>query len=125
MRLAWAAAVSALFAVACSTPSVKLNEGPREYAPTDYESVLKRWTRSDDLIVMTELDNVLTVTATYESWDFRWAYAVRYSDDYRLTVDQRSSFLERSLAESRSSHTFFVTLYAQHYKWNDLKVENP
>jgi hypothetical protein len=31
-------------------------EGPREYAPTDYENVLDRWTRSGDLIVMTELD---------------------------------------------------------------------
>ena len=125
MRLPWVVAVSALLAAACSTPSVKLNEGPREYAPTDYESVLKRWTRSEDLIVMTELDNVLTVTATYESWDFRWAYAVRYSDDYRLTVDQRETLLERSLAETHHTHTFFLALYAQHYKWNDLRAENP
>jgi hypothetical protein len=112
-------------AVGCSTPTVKLGEGPREYAPTDYELVLKRWTRSEDLIVMNELDNVLTVTATYESWDFRWAYAVRYADDYRLTVDQRTTLLERSLAETRNTHTFFIALYAQHYKWNDLRAENP
>jgi hypothetical protein len=128
----WSRALAGLFVVlagastaACSTPTVKLTEGPREYAPTDYEVVLKRWTRSEDLIVMNEMDNVLTVTATYESWDFRWAYTVRYADDYRLTVDQRRQLLERSLAETRKSHTFFVALYAQHFKWNDLKADNP
>jgi hypothetical protein len=46
---------------------------------------------------------VLTVTATYESWDFRWAYTVRYAEDYRLTIDQRHALLERSLAETRDA----------------------
>jgi hypothetical protein len=72
-----------------------------------------------------ETDNVLTVTATYESWDFRWAYVVRYAEDYRLTVDQRSALLERSLNESRSDHEFYVALYAQRPKWNDLNDEEP
>ena len=119
------AVLACLLGVGCTQPSVRLAEGPREYAPTDYESVLERWTRSDDLIVMTELDNVLTVTATYESWDFRWAYVVRYADDYRLTVDQRRALLERSLAETRETHTFYVALFAQHPKWSDLEAENP
>ncbi|MCC6903842.1 MAG: hypothetical protein IT377_33045 [Polyangiaceae bacterium] len=110
---------------ACAEPKVPLSEGPREYAPTDYEIVLDRWTRADDLVTATEMDNVLSVTATYESWDFRWAYVVRYADDYRLTVDQRRTLLERSLAESRSSHTFYVALYAQRHKWGDLGAENP
>jgi len=109
----------------CTQPKVPLTEGPREYAPTDYEIVLDRWTRSDDIVTVTELDNVLSVTATYESWDFRWAYVVRYADDYRLTVDQRRALLERSLAESRTSHTFYVALYAQRHKWGDLKADNP
>ncbi|MCK6534105.1 MAG: hypothetical protein L6Q84_14120 [Polyangiaceae bacterium] len=122
---------TALFALAacvlgaCAEPKVPLSEGPREYAPTDYEIVLDRWTRSDDLVTATEMDNVLSVTATYESWDFRWAYVVRYADDYRLTVDQRRTLLERSLAESRSSHTFYVALYAQRHKWGDLSAESP
>ena len=57
----------------CGEPSVRMAEGPREYAPTDYEIVLDRWTRKKDLVVTSQLDNVLTATATYESWDFRWA----------------------------------------------------
>ena len=117
--------VLCLGAAACSSPQVQLSEGPREYAPTDYEVVLKRWTREEDIIVASELDNVLGVTATYESWDFRWAYVVRYADDYRLTVEQRKVLLERSLAESRKTHQFYVALYAQRRKWDDLTAESP
>lgn len=114
-----------LASAGCARRTVRLAEGPREYAPTDYEVVLDHWTRSEDLIVVSEADNVLTVTATYESWDFRWAYTVRYADDYRLTVDQRRALLERSLSETRRTHTFYLALYAQRHKWNDLKADNP
>src|SRR5688572_31206927 len=71
---------------ACSAPQVSLAEEPREYVATDYEVVLARWTRTEHLIALSELDDLLTVTATFESWDFRWAYVVRYAQDYRLTV---------------------------------------
>lgn len=112
-------------ALGCSTASVRLSEGPREYVPADYDSVLQRWTRTNQLISMDELDNVLTATATYESWDFRWAYVVRYAQDYRLTVEQRTTLLERSLAETRVEHQFFVALYGQRHAWSDLKAEQP
>ena len=120
-----AAALSAFALSACSTPSVRLAEGPREYVAQDYDRVLQRWTRSTELLSMAELDNVLSVTATYESWDFRWAYVVRYAEDYRLTVEQRKSLLEGSLAESRREHEFFIALYAQKHKWGDLTHDNP
>jgi len=110
---------------ACAQKTVDVNEGPREYVATDYESVLRQWTRSTQLTNVSQMDNVLTVTATYESWDFRWAYAVRYAADYRLTVDQRHGFLERSLAETRDHHAFYVALYAQRHKWNDLTAREP
>jgi hypothetical protein len=119
-------AVAALGASAgCAQHKVSLGEGPREYVATDYETVLRKWTRSEQLITVSELDNVLTVTATYESWDFRWAYVVRYAEDYRLTVDQRRAVLEQSLAESRESHQFYVALYAQRYKWSELQMDQP
>ena len=109
----------------CSKSFVNLDEGPREYVAADYAGVLERWTRSDQLISMNELDNVLTVTATYESWDFRWAYTIRYAEDYRLTVAQRTTLLERSLAETRSEHQFYVALYAQRWPWSDLTLDSP
>lgn len=56
----------------CATRTVSLSEGPREYVATDYENVLRQWTRTEQLVSFSELDNFLTATATFESWDFRW-----------------------------------------------------
>lgn len=109
----------------CAPKAVNLSEGPREYVATDYDTVLRRWTRQAELTNVTQMDNVLNVTATYESWDFRWAYVVRYAEDYRLTVDQRHDLLQRSLAETHDSHTFYLALYAEKYKWNDLNARQP
>ncbi len=113
-----------MIAMGCAEPKVRLDEKPREYVATDYEGVLRAWTRSKQLLSLSELDNVLTVTATYESWDFRWAYVARYAEDYRLTVDQRRQLLERSLEESRQHHQFYVALYAQRWVWGDLSAAN-
>lgn len=118
------ALVLGLALTGCGAPKVSLAEGPREYVPTDYERVLNRWTRMEQLFVATELDDVLTVTATYESWDFRWAYVVRYAEDYRLTVDQRSALFDRSLSEVDHFHQFYLALYAQRHQWSDLTAEN-
>ncbi len=115
----------ALLGTGCAQEAVRLNEGAREYVATDYDGVLRQWTRSAQLTSLEAMDNVLTVTATYESWDFRWAYAVRYSEDYRLTVAQRHALLERSLAATRNRHEFYVALYAEKHKWNDLNAEQP
>ncbi|HWA74485.1 MAG TPA: hypothetical protein VG937_19200 [Polyangiaceae bacterium] len=109
----------------CGRKAVGLSEGPREYVATDYDTVLRHWTRSVELTNVTQMDNVLNVSSTYESWDFRWAYVVRYAEDYRLTIDQRHDLLERSLAETRDHHTFYVALYAEKYKWNDLTATQP
>lgn len=111
--------------VGCGAPTVSLGEGPREYAPTDYERILDRWTRTEQLFVASEPDDILTATATYESWDFRWAYVVRYAEDYRLTVDQRRALLARSLAEVDKVHQFYVALYAQRRSYSDLAAEKP
>lgn len=124
-RPSFLALVALVTLSACAPKAVDLREGPREYVATDYETVLRHWTRSTQLTTVNEMDNVLTVTATYESWDFRWAYVVRYAEDYRLTVSQRHELLERSLAQSREHHAFYVALYAQKHKWNDLTVSEP
>jgi hypothetical protein len=121
--LACAAAALSLLS-GCGAPLVSLTEGPREYVATDYERVLDRWTRTEQLFVPTELDDLLTVTSTYESWDFRWAYVVRYAEDYRLTVDQRKALFERSLNETEKYHQFYVALYAERHQWSDLTAEN-
>ena len=105
---------------ACTEPKVSLSAGPREYVPSDYTQVLKRWTRNESLIVLSELGDELNVTATYESWDFRWAYVVRYAADYRLTVEQRQELLEHTLHETADDHEFYVALYGTNWRWVDL-----
>src|SRR5260370_20553457 len=108
------------FLGACAEPRVSLVTGPREYVPSDYPQVLKAWTREQSLIELSELDNKLSVTATFESWDFRWAYVMRYAADYRLTLAQRRELLERTLRETMDDHEFYVALYGTNWRYTDL-----
>jgi len=124
----YAAPLALALAIAgCAEPKVSLQPGSREYVANDYGEVLKRWTRARSLVTLTELgglDDYLTVSATYESWDFRWAYVTRYAEDYRLTVEQRRSLRERTLAETRDVHQFYVALYGTNRRWTDLTKPN-
>jgi len=108
----------------CGDPKVAMGTGTREYVASDYPQVLKRWTRNASLIVVSELDDLLTVTATYQSWDFRWAYVIRYAQDFRLTVDQRRTLLETTLNETRDEHSFYIALYGSNRRWTDLSRPN-
>ncbi|WP_240488508.1 hypothetical protein [Labilithrix luteola] len=120
------ASFAMLFAAAtgCAEPKVSLSTGPREYTESDYAQVLKRWTRDKSLVTLSELDTLLTVTSTFESWDFRWAYVVKYANDYRLTVEQRRTLLEKTLSETLDSHRFYVALYGTKPRWSDLTRAN-
>ena len=109
----WRLALLALLcaSVACADPKVSLSGGTREFVASDYPQILKRWTRSRSLITLSELDDLLTVTATFESWEFRWAYVIRYANDYRLTVEQRRVLLDKTLAQTQDRHNFYLALY--------------
>jgi hypothetical protein len=123
-NIARAIVLIAALSAGCGVPRVSLADGPREYLATDYEHVLSRWTRTEHLLALSELDDLLTVTATFESWDFRWAYVVRYARDYRLSVEQRRLLLDATLAETRAHHQFFVALYGGNRRWTDLTKPN-
>jgi hypothetical protein len=123
----WVPAALAALALAtsgCAEERVSLSRGPREYVASDYPEILKRWTRDESLVNVTELETPLTVTATFETWDFRWAYVVRYAQDYRLTVEQRRALLEQTLREATDSHQFYVALYGSNWRWADLTRPN-
>src|SRR5690606_36465606 len=76
-------------------------------------------------ISVNEMDNVLNVTSTFESRDFRWAYAERYATDYRFSSAKKRSFLKRSLDEAKEFHQFYVALFAQQPTWAELEVDDP
>src|SRR5271155_999428 len=120
-----AALAFVLASVACADPAVSLATGTREFVASDYPQVLKKWTRSRSLITLSELDDLLTVTATFESWEFRWAYVIRYANDYRLTVEQRRVLLDKTLALTQDRHNFYVALYGTNRRWTDLTRSNP
>jgi len=122
LRVALLALVLALSA--CADPKVSMTGGTREFVASDYPQILKRWTRSRSLITLSELDDLLTVTATFESWEFRWAYVIRYANDYRLTVEQRRVLLDKTLAQTQDRHNFYLALYGTNRRWTDLTRAN-
>ena len=85
-RLACCATVatSLVGLVGCRSTGVSLAQGYRTYTTDDYSEILKRWTRKTQTFSLQQTDELLTVQATYESWDFRWVYAERYATDYQL-----------------------------------------
>jgi hypothetical protein len=111
-------AVAALSA--CATPPVSLRQGPRAYTAESYEGVLQRWTREGHQYQLQGLDDRIAVTATYESWDFRWAYVVRYAQDFRLNTQERQELLQHTLESAQREHEFYVALYTQSRRWGEL-----
>lgn len=116
--------LAALCLVGCAETQVSMAGGPREYTESDYEVVRDRWTRKQQLITLSELDDELTAEATFESWDFRWAYVVKYAADYRLTIEQRRELMQRTLADTQVRYQFYVALYGAKWKWDDLTKPN-
>ncbi|TAK26529.1 MAG: hypothetical protein EPO40_20765 [Myxococcaceae bacterium] len=105
---------------ACASPTVSLRQGPRAYTAESYDVVLQRWTREGHQYALQGLDDRIAVTATYESWDFRWAYVVRYAQDFRLTTPERQELLQHTLEAAQQEHEFYVALYTQSRRWGEL-----
>lgn len=119
LRLLVLVLLSAIFG-GCGSSIVSLRRGPRAYTATDYETVYETWTRDDADFDWANLEDVLRVSATFESWEFRWAYLVRYAEDHSISEDEREVMLRATLADSESNHRFFVTLAGEQFRENDL-----
>ncbi len=112
---------------ACTTRPhpVHLDPAPREFVASDYDAILKRWTRSEKLYTLQGVDDALASTSTFESWEFRWAYVIRYAEDYRLTIEQRKELLTAALDDAKQTHQFYVTLHGNKFQDADLLRQNP
>lgn len=104
----------------CGAPRVSLRPTEHAFTASDYGGMYDRWTRDADDFDFGRLGEVLHVTATFESHEFRWAYVVRYASDHSMTTEERTRLLERSLADSDQRHRFFVTLGMPIYREGDL-----
>lgn len=121
MKLRFVVALGALvMALGCKTPTVTLQPGPRVFTPDSYPIVWSEWTRESESFSWVDLAHELHVTATFESWEFRWAYVVRYARDYSLLPAIRDELLQASLASSRQEHRFFVTLAGFSFRESNL-----
>jgi len=120
-------AVSTLAALAtvggCGEVQVNFSETQTHtFEPSDYERVLERWTRDEEVYVLDGLDNALTVTATFRSWEYRQAYIDRYAYDFRLTDTERQALERTQRAELEQAHVFLVATTATRDAWADLSA---
>jgi len=119
------ASLAMLLVAACASSSCKpqpitMKPGARTFTPDSYPSVWEAWTRDKESFAWKELAHEIFVSATFESWEFRWAYVVRYAYDYSLAPEARDEMLQASLASSRQEHRFFVTLSGMDFKESNL-----
>ncbi len=121
-RVGWALAV-VLLGGACGSRPLPMSPSARSYTANDYEQIYEDWTRDSDDFAFDRLEDVLHVTATFESWEFRWAYVVRYAADYSLPTDDRTRLLRSTLADAQERHRFFVTMVGNRYRESDLTDE--
>ena len=112
--------VTALASSGCKQHQISMQPGARTFTPDSYVSVWEAWTRDKESFAWKELAHEIFVSATFESWEFRWAYVVRYAYDYSLEPEARDEMLQASLASSRQEHRFFVTLSGMDFKESNL-----
>ncbi len=106
--------------VACSPARIQLAAGPRDFTADDYSSIYEAWTRDADAFSWGSMDDVLHATATFESWEFRWAYVVRYAHDHSLDAAARDDLLRATLRDAREHHRFFVTLAGPRFREQNI-----
>ncbi len=107
-NLACVLAVAGL--AACAAPIVSLKASPKSFTPDDYPEIYERWTRASHPFDFGQLRTVLHATASLESREFRWAYVVRYADDFELSTDARNAMLTATMADAEKHHRFFVSI---------------
>lgn len=120
---ALALTLAALLLGACGGRLLPMRSSARSFTADDYGSIYEDWTRSSDEFAFDRLEDILHVTATFESWEFRWAYVVRYAADYSLATEERTRLLRSSLADAQERHRFFVTMTGNQFRESDLTSE--
>jgi hypothetical protein len=115
----------ALCLAGCSEVQVNFSETEvREFRPSDYERVMERWTRDDAVYILDGLDNALTLSVTFKSWEYRQAYMNRYAYDFRLTEEERRALEAEERAELEESLEFVIAATSTKIDWSDLTSED-
>ncbi len=112
--------VAAVAVSGCKPKKISMQPGARTFTPDSYLGVWEAWTRDKESFSWKALSHEIHVAATFESWEFRWAYVVRYAYDYSLKPEARDEMLDASLASSRQEHRFFVALSGMDFRESNL-----
>jgi hypothetical protein len=112
--------LAVLTAFGCKQPRISMEPGSRTFTPESYPGIWEAWTRSEESFSWRELSHEIFVSATFESWEFRWAYVIRYAYDFSLEPEARDEMLQASLQSSRQEHRFFVTLAGMDFRESNL-----
>ncbi len=110
----------ALALAGCGGRALPIRPSARSFTAGDYERIYADWTRASDEFAFGRLEDILHVTATFESWEFRWAYVVRYAADYSLRTEERTRLLRSTLADAQERHRFFVTMLGNRFRESNL-----
>ncbi|MDB4966897.1 MAG: hypothetical protein JWN44_2586 [Myxococcales bacterium] len=116
-RLALAAA---LFFVGCAGAPPRVSLGDPSPTPTakDYVDQLKKWTRHANL--RSDFDAALDVDATLRAPEFRYAYAAKYIELYRIGEENQARVRGEILTDGADSYEFHVETATHDYALNDL-----
>jgi len=105
--------LAGVVAAACAIPRTIRYVMPSEPpGPEDFVTIRRSWTRGASVVPFSGLDNVLTVTATCLSPEFRAAYVARYGRDYQLGPQERAALMHAQQTTAARELQFFVTAFA-------------
>jgi hypothetical protein len=106
-----------LFSGNCTRVS-RFVESADPYYTQTYKSVCDRWSQEARIHHGFELS--LIVSATFESADFRRAYADEYAQAYQLTPAEKDQFMEDQMKAGRLGHEFLMATFVPETKWDDF-----
>lgn len=112
-----ASALVFLVGLACATPGPVSLDSNKEVRAEDYEKVLAKWTRTDQ--IYSQLYSVMFVHATFHAPEFRRGFLVRHPDVYGPGSEEASRLL-LTKPEGELQHEFFLSASTSTSKWNDL-----
>lgn len=110
---------------ACAIPRTIRYTVPRRVPPvSDFVAIRRAWTRDASVVPVSGLENVLTMTATCLSPEFRAAYVARYARDYQLGPGDRAALLRAQQITAGRELQFFVTAFAG-TEFRDADLSDP
>jgi hypothetical protein len=110
--------VLCLALLSCAGQQAPVSLQPQgELTADDYEDVLARWTRKDE--VYDGLDSKLFVFATFHSPEFRKAFLLRHTSVYGKGSEEASRVMLTS-GDSEESLELFFSASTSSAQWNDF-----